>query len=675
MISAIAPAIGADAVVGQNLLDGVRNLFEFIKKATKKSVGTITKISLLHGTHFAPMYSGKHDLFGDIDDKIEITPFRMESYENPLGEFIRFMSLSQRRMMVRWLNAWKPRNGDAHDKVFLYLKKHFAPNFQTIEINRDATTDLNLKTSEKLFRSIAFTLLRVTQEGISNLSEHLVSRCELVVINNKSSEKASTAIRYQLSQFPIESVVAVEDYLMLTFVRENTHTDGRFPKCRVIGRVLFVDRATVEFTTKSTVRIRHVDDAMRNFVLDVPVQISAVNEAEFPTRVFGYLQTIRENRASSLDISSSDIDDNAVIALAHALRQNIALTSVFLQDNPILERGVKAIEEMLWYNSTLLDIHLSNGEINTTSKRLRQQTGHRVFLWTRTQEEEVLRVLGDIRQGRTDIVLEGSEVDDGGAMAIANALKNNDTASSLHFRYNRIGDRGVIALTDALKMNTKVRMITLSEYPIGDDGAKALAEVLRANETITELHLTGRNIGDEGVKALAESLMVTKSMETFSLSETRSEDDVAHALAKALLLCPMLYHFSLSDCHFGDDGAIAFAEALAVNESLRFVDFSGNHVGDHGARAVAAAIKVNHSIYNLSLARNCIGDDGAKALADALKVNTNLLYLTLLGNRIGNEGAFAMVQGLDENSTIERLDLKENNLEDAMISELQSFHI
>jgi hypothetical protein len=79
--------------------------------------------------------------------------------------------------------------------------------------------------------------------------------------------------------------------------------------------------------------------------------------------------------------------------------------------------------------------------------------------------------------------------------------------TTLDLRDNSIADDGAMAIAEALKDNTVLTTLNLSENSIGDDGAKAIAEALKDNAVLTTLDLRnlisiGRSKMDEAIDKL-----------------------------------------------------------------------------------------------------------------------------------------------------------------------------
>ena len=134
----------------------------------------------------------------------------------------------------------------------------------------------------------------------------------------------------------------------------------------------------------------------------------------------------------------------------------------------------------------------------------------------------------------TEINLENNCIQDRGAIAIAEALKNNKTVVKLNLKSNSIGDDGAAAIIMALNNNNgkgplglfvfdkffsepeidnsqSISEINLSDNKIGDAGAKAIAKYLvrscRASRpSIIKIYMRNNPIKDDGFYYLIDAL-------------------------------------------------------------------------------------------------------------------------------------------------------------------------
>ncbi len=97
---------------------------------------------------------------------------------------------------------------------------------------------------------------------------------------------------------------------------------------------------------------------------------------------------------------------------------------------------------------------------------------------------------------------------------MAEALKINNTLTTIELGYNDIGVEGAKDVAEALKINKTLTTIHLERNYIGSEGAKYLAWALEINKTLTTIHLYYTSIGATGQKHLAEALKINKTSST-----------------------------------------------------------------------------------------------------------------------------------------------------------------
>ena len=119
--------------------------------------------------------------------------------------------------------------------------------------------------------------------------------------------------------------------------------------------------------------------------------------------------------------------------------------------------------------------------------------------------KEVKEIISKSRaNGSRGLNLVSNQIGDEGAKALADALKQMPSLTSLDLAGNDIEKEGAEALAGCLS-GTKITHLDLLKNNIGNEGATALAECLK-NTNITHLYLGGNNIGYEGERALKEAV-------------------------------------------------------------------------------------------------------------------------------------------------------------------------
>ena len=136
-----------------------------------------------------------------------------------------------------------------------------------------------------------------------------------------------------------------------------------------------------------------------------------------------------------------------------------------------------------------------------------------------------------------------------------------NNCTELHLSYNTIGDIGAVAIAEALKNNNALISLDLDGNNIGDIGAVALAEALKGNTGLTALGLEYNNIGTTGAVTLWTAFKASTVLTTLDLSSNPGSkvfnalNSIADNTATTL---------DLSDANIGDIGAAALAEAATM---------------------------------------------------------------------------------------------------------------
>ncbi|MBW8308182.1 MAG: hypothetical protein K0M45_00830, partial [Candidatus Paracaedibacteraceae bacterium] len=120
--------------------------------------------------------------------------------------------------------------------------------------------------------------------------------------------------------------------------------------------------------------------------------------------------------------------------------------------------------------------------------------------------------------------LNGNQLGDEGAQAVASALQHNTALKKLNLRFNQIHEAGAQALATALQHNNILTKLNLSWNQISEAGAQALATALKENTTLTLLNLWANQMGEAGAQALATALKENTTLTSLKLWVDQSGD-------------------------------------------------------------------------------------------------------------------------------------------------------
>lgn len=235
------------------------------------------------------------------------------------------------------------------------------------------------------------------------------------------------------------------------------------------------------------------------------------------------IQKIKDNAASSLYISGSNLNKDQTSALAEALKTNTQMQIIYLND---------------------IDI-------------------------------EKLKILADGLKNKVNlgtIVLESSNLGQEGALVLADIIKTTPSLQTLRISRNNFGDAGAKILADVLQENNSLRAIDLTNNDIGAEGAKALAEALKINTSLTTMIMSSNHIGDEGAKAFAKALETNNSVQRISLRTNKISDEGVLSIANTLKLNNTISSCKLWGNKIGDEANRALIDALENNYSITDFD-------------------------------------------------------------------------------------------------------
>ena len=297
-------------------------------------------------------------------------------------------------------------------------------------------------------------------------------------------------------------------------------------------------------------------------------------------------------------LSGNYIGDDGATAIATALQSNSSLRSIYLTKNNIRAEGAKAIAEALTKNnnSALEKLDLDGNDVGEdgamaiaeafqTNPKLRTLYFPYECIPHAAMKERINGLLSvhykEVRYGGLKVDLSGRRIGNKEAKYIARAL---------------------------MDPNTNVKTLDLTWNSIGVDGAMAIAEALKSNETLQTLHLTNNRIEDDGATALAEALTYNSTLHTLWLPSNRIGNAGATAIAEVLKdKCPeheVLWEF-VSNHLFDGDRTVAFDKAIKRISALQEINLNKNNIQDDGKLAIANAIKKNPTLQKVWLDGTC----------------------------------------------------------------------
>eukprot|EP00978_Attheya_sp_CCMP212_P033342 scaffold134043_cov57-Attheya_sp.AAC.2 len=260
-------------------------------------------------------------------------------------------------------------------------------------------------------------------------------------------------------------------------------------------------------------------------------------------------------------MSAGHLEEEGVAAIASALINNQSLQSLDMAYTSSGDGGTVAIGCALATNHTLRTLKFHNvsiktkGEVAIASALLQNQSLREVYLTGSFLDEGAFAIAKALRTNQTiyKLSLQGKHIKTDGAIAIAIALEQNQTLQTLklifpHECYDTItvpiaralitnqtlselilcttiGFDGAVAIASALKENQSLRVLDLRDTTLDDNGADVIAEALQTNTTLHTLNIKCAIIGPRGAMAFASASTKNHSLEALNLELHNWEDD------------------------------------------------------------------------------------------------------------------------------------------------------
>jgi len=321
-------------------------------------------------------------------------------------------------------------------------------------------------------------------------------------------------------------------------------------------------------------------------------------------------------------LASCQISDESIILLGEALATNTTLVSLNLNRTRWGSgKCAFAFGKALRENKTLQKLELKSCEIGLQGAQF----------------------LADGLANNTSLIhldlAENEDIQDAGAVALANALEYCTTLDWLDVSFCGIQRVGARALQTSLCQTRKSRLRTLRlgswlKLSPEPNYLEPLGQVLEQNSNLTSLSFRNgnENAGEPDIRdesdSLAQGLMVNQTLTSLCFSGIA----VGPQIGLSLLQCSTLVDIDLSGCDTNKEGVSAIARGLARNSTLHFLNLSSMFIRDLGAAQLGAALARNTTLQELFLVWCDIGEEGVASLAEGLVNNSVLRVLDLSSN-------------------------------------------
>ncbi|KAI3469544.1 hypothetical protein Pfo_026207 [Paulownia fortunei] len=266
-----------------------------------------------------------------------------------------------------------------------------------------------------------------------------------------------------------------------------------------------------------------------------------------------FSEALEGSNLKCLNISDNALGEKGVRAFGKLLRSQISLEELYLMNDGISKEAAQAVCELVPSTETLRVLQFHNN-----------MTGDEGALAI----SEILKrcpLLEDFRCSSTRVGSEGGNL------------------KKLDLRDNMFGVEAGVKLSEALYKHECLTEIYLSYLNLEDDGAIAIANALKESApSLGVLEMAGNDITAEAAPSLAACISRKKSLVKLNLSENDLKDDGTIQISKAL----GEGHEQLKEVDMSQNSLRAaarmLAQALMPLPGFKFLNVNGNFISEEG---------------------------------------------------------------------------------------------
>jgi len=377
---------------------------------------------------------------------------------------------------------------------------------------------------------------------------------------------------------------------------------------------------------------------------------------------------LANNMLTSLEFRSS-LDDDDVIEIAAALKQNTSLRFLNLSSNRIGNRGAIALAEILRENITLTCLKLNYNE--------EMEDGQEVLIAALKENSTLTELYCQIDHWSKP---NNYALHNYNTIHIKQAIQNALATGHLILKDMYLTADFEKLLTPFLsdpENTNKLTSIDFSGTVLNDEQIQLIANLLRENNSLTEIELYCTGLNDHKIALLAESLKknntltklnIYRKKEEYTSSPTHLSSQGENLLAEALKTNTTLFSLGetvrmpsnikqhLERNYFKFQNPHCLDKALLEARETGILDLN-NKITKHEFQQQILPFIQQNDLIHLNLSNNDFGNDEAKMLGDILKNSTSLKSINLQGTHIDAQGLKMITEALQSNSSLHTLNI------------------
>nr|CCG20363.1 Ran GTPase activating protein 2 [Solanum tuberosum] len=298
--------------------------------------------------------------------------------------------------------------------------------------------------------------------------------------------------------------------------------------------------------------------------VDLSDFVAGRNEAEALDVMNIFSEALEGSNLKFLNLSDNALGEKGVRAFGKLLQSQTNLEELFLMNDGISQEAANAVSKLVPSTEKLKVLHFHNN-----------MTGDEGAV---AIAEIVKRspLLEDFRCSSTRVGSEGGSV-------LCEALGMCSHLKKLDLRDNMFGPEVGLVLCKALSKHENLTEIYLSYLNLEDEGAIAIANTLKDSApSLAVLEMAGNDITAEAASAIASCIAAKQLLAKLSLGENELKDEGAIQIAKALEGHSHLIEVDLSSNALRRAGARVLAQTVLHKDEFKLLNVNGNFISEEG---------------------------------------------------------------------------------------------
>ncbi|GFZ22062.1 RAN GTPase activating protein 2 [Actinidia rufa] len=266
-----------------------------------------------------------------------------------------------------------------------------------------------------------------------------------------------------------------------------------------------------------------------------------------------------------LNLSNNALGEKGVRAFGKLLKSQHNLEELYLMNDGISEEAAKAVCELI-----------------PSTEKLRILQFHNNM----TGDEGAFAISKIVKHSPLleDFQCSSSRVDSEGGVALSEALGTCTHLKKLDLRDNMFGIEAGIVLSKVISNHKNLTEVYLSYLNLEDDGAIAIANALKDSAPSLEvLDMAGNDITAKAAPFLAACIAEKQLLTKLNMSENELKDEGAIQISKALEIShDQLKEVDMSTNKIRTAGARVLSQAVEGKPEFKLLNINGNFISDEG---------------------------------------------------------------------------------------------